>query len=80
MAMKSTMTDEGAKTLLTTNQEQRDYAKVVDSSSFYCLSPHKDGWVVEMVTDVVSEADTWFENQKRARVYRGQTGHLRHAK
>lgn len=78
--MKDVMTDEGLKTLLISNQEQRAYAKFVDSNSLYCLLPHKNGWVVEMVTDMVSEADTWFENQKRARVYRGQTGHLRHAK
>lgn len=74
-------TSDGPKTLLTTQQEQRDFAKIVDNDSLYCLLSHPQGWFVEMIVDDLREADNWWETQKGpARVYYGQTGALRHSK
>lgn len=73
-------TDNGFKVLLKTVQEQRDYAKTVAEESLYCLLPHPEGWIVEMVTDSEDEAYTWWQNQQDALVYHGQTGRLKYAK
>lgn len=73
-------TTEGSKTLLRSHQEQRDYAKQVDSGSLYCLLPHPEGWFVEMVVDSYKEADEWWEKQEGlARVYYGKSGAIRHS-
>lgn len=78
---KEIETSEGPKTLLTTLQEQRDYAKIVDEDSVYCLLSHTEGWFVEMVVNNIKEADEWWESQRgSARVYYGQSGTLRHSK
>ena len=73
-------TSDGLKTLLRTHKDQRTFAESVDSESLYCLLPHPEGWVVEMISDDIRDVDLWWENQKVARVYYGQTGKLRHAK
>ena len=74
-------TPDGVKTLLSTHQSQRDYASIVDQDSLYCLLPHPEGWIVEMVVDSRREADDWWQKQNGgSRVYYGQTGALRSAK
>lgn len=76
----SVETESGPKTLLRTHSDQKAFAQLVHKDAFYCLLPHKEGWVVEMVVDNMQEADDWWEKQKSARVCYGQSGAIRNCK
>jgi hypothetical protein len=80
MMYDSIQTTDGPKTLLRTHSDQNTFAQLVNIDSFYCLLPHKEGWIVEMIVDDVREADDWWEKQKCARVYYGKSGSIRNAK
>lgn len=74
-------TTEGRKTWLINSKDIENYAKEVAEESVFCVYDYNPGWVVDIVTDNLSEATLWWKKQiNSARVYQGQTGVLIHSK